>query len=62
MVSRGYEGPFDEYFGSVDEHNRPSGMGVMFYNDESIYFGDWLEGQHHSTGKAMYIRPGGNDC
>jgi len=57
-LSWGYSEPFDEYFGEVNEHNQPSGRGVKFYNDGSIYNGDWMNGVHHTTAKGVWVRPG----
>ena len=58
-LSWGYGEVFDEYFGEVDKNGQPSGRGVKFYSDKSIYFGDWLDGMHHSMDRGMWIRPDG---
>lgn len=60
LLSWGFGDVFDEYYGAVDAKGVPSGRGIKFYNDGSIYVGDFLNGMHHtSTGKGMWIR---RDC
>lgn len=59
-ISWGFGEIYDEYFGAVDEQGLPSGLGVKFYSDESIYYGGWLKGLRHTSsthGKGIFIRP-----
>jgi hypothetical protein len=57
LVSWGFGTTFDEYFGALDEQGRPSGTGVRFYSDGSVYCGEWFEGLRHTTGKGVWTRP-----
>ena len=57
LVSWGFGAAFDEYFGALDEQGRPSGTGVQFYSDGSVYCGEWFEGLRHTAGKGVWTRP-----
>jgi hypothetical protein len=60
FVSWGFGDTFDEYFGEVDDKNRPHGYGIKTYSDGSIYLGDWFEGVRHSVkNKASWSRNDG---
>ena len=59
-LSWGFGAEFDEYYGTVDAQGRPSGLGVKFYSDGSVYIGEWLDGLQHTHGKGMWQRPDGS--
>ena len=60
---------FDEYFGEAkgffgDDRLLcravPSGMGVKFYSDRSVYNGEWVDGLPHTEKKGTLLRPDGS--
>eukprot|EP01034_Spumella_vulgaris_P024524 gene24524-30879_t len=57
LVSWGFGTAFDEYFGALDELGRPSGIGVRFYSDGSVYCGEWFEGLRHAAARGVWTRP-----
>lgn len=61
LLSWGFdESLFDEYYGTVDKNRLPSGRGVKFFSDGSVYIGDWLGGEFHTEEKAIFSRPDGS--
>jgi hypothetical protein len=50
---------FDEYFGPLDDHNRPHGYGVKQYSDGSTYVGNFLKGMQHTEEIGVWTRPDG---
>lgn len=60
LVSWGFDGEYDEYFGTVNANNEPEGHGVKFYSDGTLYVGDWENGVPHTYGKGLWQRPDGS--
>jgi len=60
-ISKGFEDTYDEYFGILNDKGEPHGYGVKIYSDETVYFGDWVNGQYQTTGtrKGNLIKPTG---
>lgn len=57
--SWGFGEKFDEYFGPIDQQQRPVGLGMMVYSDGSMYIGEWKSGKKHTTGIGLWTRPDG---
>jgi len=60
-ISKGFEDTYDEYFGIINDKGEPHGYGVKIYSDETVYFGDWVNGEYQTTGdrKGNLIKPTG---
>ena len=50
---------FDEYYGEMNDNGDPHGLGVKWYNDGSIYCGEWKEGNRHTSEKGLWTRQDG---
>ena len=49
---------FDEYFGLLDEEGQPHGKGVKYFNDGSVYYGEFFHGKEQSDKTdAVMMRP-----
>lgn len=68
-ISWGFDNKqFDEYFGEVDVSSSagivrrlPHGWGVKFYNDGSVYVGQWVKGKRQSDVAAQWTKPDGSE-
>ena len=57
-----FRNEYDEYFGEVDDaRTAPHGIGVKYYADGTLYFGEFKHGLQHTqhSKQSVYIRPNG---
>lgn len=59
-LSWGYGEVYDEYLGGVNSSGQPTGVGIKFYSDGSVYVGGWTDGRHHTDRKGYWTRPDGS--
>ena len=58
-----FKSEYDEYFGEVDDTRlQPHGIGVKYYSDGTIYFGEFQHGVQHTQNSknSFYLRPNGS--